>query len=138
MGIAIQSRDRKVLKFVFSYRVVTFDQIFRRFFTGLHVSAASRRVRKLVADKLLKDIPSHRRGYLINCLGVTEKGLKVVCEDWGFEIDRPHIDSESPIHDFHLAEVGLRFEALTLFKGMFPENLLQSSTVFENDPTFRN
>ncbi len=138
MGIAIQSRDRKVLKFVFSYRVVTFEQISRKFFAKSHFTIASRRVRKMVEERLLKQIPSHKDGRLIKCLGITEKGLKLVCEDWEFEIDNPYFKSESPIHDFHLAELGTRFESLTLFEHFYPENLLQSSTAFQGDPMFRD
>lgn len=63
----------------------------------------------------------------------SEKSYELVRHHWGFEIDKPLYKSESLTHDMHIVDVALRFEKLTQFRKLLPENLLQSSSSLIHD-----
>ena len=138
MKIVIQHRDREILKHAFTFRVVTYRQVEQKFFRAKKDSAARRRIRKLCAVHLLQANHILCGKKSVKCLGLTEKGWNYIKKDWPFEIDRPHFKSESPEHDFRLAEVHSRFEKLKLYAEFFSENLLQSSSVLKDSPEFRD
>ena len=135
-----QQRDLEILKFVFASRVVTREQLERNFFADRHCSAAGKRLRKLV-----------RYGYLNVGIGMfypsstvtkyyapTEKTAEAVARLWDFEIDRPHIKSESPGHDIRMAELAIRLRRLPNFSFFVSENQLQSSSDLKDDLIVRD
>jgi hypothetical protein len=131
MKIVIQQRDREILKYVFTFRVVTYDQVRRKFFSENKDSAARKRIRELRAVKLLRSSYIEYNQKAVKCISLTEKGWGLIARSWPFEIDRPYLKSESPGHDFRLAEVHLCFEKLKLYEDFLSENLLQSSSVLK-------
>lgn len=138
MAIDIQPRDLKIMRHVFAHRVLTYDQVRRKFFPKSFETVARNRIRKLAKHGYLRSFGAERDGALIRCLSVTEKAWPLISEKWGFDIDSPHFRSESIEHDFRLAEIALRFEGLKSFVRFLPENLLQSSSALAADPLFRD
>ncbi len=138
MRIEIQHRDREILKHIFKFRVVTYQQIERKFFATNKDSAARRRIRKLCAVHLLQAGFVFRGRKSVKCLSLTEKGWNYIVEGWPFKIDRPHFKSESQEHDFRLAEIHSSFEKLKLYVDFFSENMLQSSSVLKDSPEYRD
>lgn len=138
MKIVVQHRDREILKYVFVFRVVTYDQVRRRFFPANKDSAARRRIRRLCDVDLLRAFFVQRDKKPVKCLGLTEKGWSVIARSWSFEIDRPHFQSESAEHDIRLAGIHSRFEKLTLYADFLSENVLQSSSVLKDKPEYRD
>lgn len=138
MKAQIQRRDREILKYVFMFRAVTYDQVKSRFFAANKDSAARRRVRKLCSVHLLRAFYVNGENKPVKCVGLTEKGWSAIAPGWSFEIDRPHFQSESPEHDIRLARVVSRFEKLSLYADFLSENVLQSSSVLKDRPEFRD
>lgn len=138
MPIDIQLRDRRIMRHVFAHRVVTYDQVRRKFFAKSFETVARNRIRKLVKYGYFRSFGAERGGILIRCLSLTEKSWPFISENWGFDVDNPHFRSESVEHDFRLAEIALRFEGLQSFLRFLPENLLQSSSALAADPLYRD
>lgn len=138
MKAQIQRRDHEILKYVFTFRVVTYDQVRRRFFAANRDSAARRRIRKLCSVHLLRAFYVHNEKRPVKCIGLTEKGWNTIARGWSFEIDRPHFQSESAEHDIRLARVHSRFEKLSLYADFLSENVLQSSSALKDKPEFRD
>ena len=138
MKIVVQHRDREILKYAFVFRVVTYDQVRRRFFAANKDSAARRRIRRLCAVHLLRAFFVQRDKKPVKCLGLTEKGWSVIARSWSFEIDRPHFQSESAEHDIRLAEIHSRFEKLNLYANFLSENVLQSSSALKDKAEYRD
>lgn len=138
MKILVQHRDREILKYAFVFRLVTYDQVKRRFFAVNKDSAARRRIRRLCAARLLRAFFVSRGTKPVKCLGLTDKGWSIIARSWSFEIDRPHFQSESAEHDIRLAAIHSRFEKLKLYANFFSENLLQSSSVLKDKAEYRD
>lgn len=138
MAIEIQPRDLKIMRFAFAFRVVTYNQIRRKFFATNHDSAARNRINLLCKHGYLKSIGTDSNGFLHKCVSPTEKSWDMIAKGWGHDLDRPHFRSESGEHDFRLAELSLKFEKLTLFRNIVTENLLQSSTALANNPHYKD
>ncbi len=133
MSLVLQARDKKILKFVYEQRVVSFEQISRVFFAGNHKSIPSRRLMVL-----------RKEGYLcmdiIMCgeigkryFGSTPKGFKEIRSSWSFDVDRPLYKSESVAHDLCIVDFVLKLWRLKQFGKFYSENLLQSSTDLAED-----
>ena len=138
MAIEIQPRDLRIMRHVFAHRVLTYDQIGRRFFPRNYETVARNRIRKLVKHGYFRSFGAEKKERLIRCLSLSEKSWPLISEKWGFDVDNPHFRSESAEHDFRLAEVALKFEVLQSFVRFLPENLLQSSSTLASDPLFRD
>lgn len=138
MKLMLQERDRKILKFVFMFRVVTYDQIRRKFFAASDSSAPRRRIAELCDAHLLKADFVHFRKRPVKCVSLTEKGWEHIADTWSFTIDQPHFKSESAEHDVRLAETHSRFERLSLYADFLSENLLQSSSVLNDTAEYRD
>jgi hypothetical protein len=138
MPVIIQPRDRRIMRHVFAHRVVTYDQVRRKFFPTNFETVSRKRIRKLVKHGYFRSSGAEYHGQLVRVLSLTEKSWPLIAEKWGFEVDKPYFRSESAEHDFRLAEIGLRFEKLTLFARFLPENLLQSSSFLASDPLYRD
>lgn len=138
MAFAIQKRDIQILKYAFSFRVVTYEQIIRRYFPKSDESAAYRRIRALCAEGFLKQefVPLGNRA--IKSVAATEWAWPTISEHWSIEIDSPHFKSESPFHDIRMADIAARFERLTSFRSLMTENLLQSSSALAENPMYRD
>ena len=138
MAVNIQTRDRRIMEFAFSFRVVTYGQIRRKFFAKNYESASRNRIRSLVNHGYLRSISSEFENQLIRSVSINEKSWPLIAGKWGFEVDKPYFRSESIEHDFRLAEIGLRFEKLKLFDQFLPENLLQSSSYLAAHSLYRD
>ncbi len=138
MAIDIQPRDRRIMRHVFAHRVLTYDQVRRKFFPKSFETVARNRIRKLVKHGYFRSFGAERNGVLIRCLSLTEKSWPLISEKWSCDVDHPHFRSESVEHDFRLADVALKFEGLQSFVRFLPENILQSSSVLAADPLFRD
>lgn len=138
MGLAIQKRDIQILKYVFSFRVVSYEQIQRRLFPKSHASAARRRIRALCEENFLRQEFTAVSNKVVRCVSVTDKAWPFISGLWTFEIDSPYFKSESPNHDIRLAEVASRFERLTSFRSLVTENLLQSASALLENPIYRD
>lgn len=134
----LQDRDLEILKFAFKFRVVTYDQIRRKFFAASDSSAPRRRLTELCDVHLLKADFVHFKKRPVKCVSLTEKGWDRIAASWPFTVDRPHFKSESPEHDLRLAEIHLRFERLSLYADFLSENLLQSSLALLDTPEYRD
>lgn len=138
MAIEIQPRDLKIMRHVFAHRVLTYDQISRRFFPKNYETVARNRIGKLVQHGYFRSFGAEKKKRLVRCLSLAEKSWPLISKKWGFEVDSPHFRSESVEHDFRLVEVALKFEGLQSFVRFLPENLLQSSSVLASDSIFRD
>lgn len=138
MKIAIQQRDREILRYTFTFRVVTYNQVRHKFFISNKDSAARRRIRKLCAVHLLRAFYVFQGEKPVKCLSLTEKGWNVIARSWSFEIDHPYFQSESAEHDIRLAEIHSRIKNLSLYADFLSENLLQSSSFLKDKPEYRN
>lgn len=133
MSIILQERDRKILKFIYAYRVVSVAQIQRRYFAKTFRTVGPRRIRQLANEGLLQSFVTGEGPNVYNCLRLTEKGQQATSEHWNVEIDNPLLKSESPIHDLRVAQLAESFERLSTFNSLFTENLMQSSTALSDD-----
>lgn len=68
MKIILQERDLEILKFVFKFRVVTYDQIRRKFFAASDSSAPRRRIVELCDVHLLKADFVHCKKRPVKCV----------------------------------------------------------------------
>ena len=112
MSIQLQPRDVAILKDVFRFRVKSYEQIRAQFFLGRHETICYERLREL-----------SKAGYL-NCFShvvdnrsqkyveTTAAAWKVIRNAFKYEMDHPHLKSESPLHDIRFADVVARFEKL--------------------------
>lgn len=133
MAMEVQERDVGILKYVFANRVVSYEQIVRRFFPNCHKTAGHRRIRKLCREGLLEVSVILIGKMPLFYVELTEKAWPIISHEWPFYIDRPHFKSESPLHDMRMGEIVPLFEKLTTFRTFLSENLLQSSTDFTED-----
>lgn len=138
MAIELQPRDIQIMKFAFTFRVVTYGQVRKKFFSKSHASTARDRTHLLCKYGYLKSMSNESNGHLHKCVRPTEKAWSVIANSWDYDIDRPHFMSESIEHDFRLAEVSMKLERLELFKGIVTENLLQSSSYLASHPHYRD
>lgn len=138
MKVELQPRDIQILKFVFACRVASYDQIFRRHFSGIKYEVARRRLRKLGVAGFIKISVLELFGKSLRVVQPLPKIWPYICEKWPLHVDVPHFKSESLEHDVRLTEVFMRLEKLKSFKSYFTENLLQSSTTLAEDPRFRD
>ena len=138
MGIEIQARDLKIMRYVFAHRVMTYAQVQRKFFQNTFETVARNRIQKLVKNGYFRSFGAERNGELIRCLSLAEKSWPLISQKWGFEVDKPYFVSESIEHDFRLVEIAMKFEELRSFVRFLTENLLQSSSALAADPLFRD
>lgn len=136
MAIHIQPRDIRIMRQVFTLRVMTYDQVRRKFFADCYETVARNRLQKLIKYGYFKSFGMEIRGTFVRCLRLTEKAWPIISEKWSFHVDCPHFKSESIEHDVRLGEVILKFEKLDLFERYFSENILQSSSTLKQDPVF--
>lgn len=136
MPMSIQLRDLQILKFVYTQRVATYNQISRRFFAGKHSTLVERCLRRHREANYLTPYPI-RIGKKINqYVEVTAKGFELIKESWDFDVDNPLFKSESPLHDINLNEIIFKLEGLKSFKMFYSENILQSSSSLKADLIF--
>lgn len=138
MKIEIQPRDIEILRFVFKFRVVTYDQIRRKFFASRHESASRNRIRALAKSGFVRTFPKEADGLFYKCVCLTKEAWPLIRESFPFEVQTPYFESESPEHDHRIAEIAMRFEKLSLYEDMVTENLFQSSEEFKSQPEFRD
>jgi len=135
MSLELQPRDVELVRFVYAHRVVSYSQIWRKFFSDRHKTTVSHRLKRLRNDGFIKSaMMPIKAGYAERYFMPSEKAYEVVRHSWGFEIDRPLYKSESIVHDLHMVDLAIRMERLTQFNKLLPENLLQSSTALIQDP----
>ncbi len=134
MALELQKRDVELVRFVYAHRVVSYSQIWRKFFADRTIGTISPRLKRLTKEGYLKSAMMPIRGhYAERYFMPSEKSYELVRHHWGFEIDRPLYKSESIVHDMHLADLAIRMEKLTQFNKLLPENLLQSSSALIQD-----
>ena len=138
MAVDIQPRDRRIMRHVFSFRVMSYGQVRSKFFPKRFETVARNRINKLVKGGYFRTFVAEKDGKNASCLGLAEKSWPLIAEKWDFEVDKPHFRSESIEHDLRLVDVALKFESLKLFEKFYPENVLQSSSSLAADPRFRD
>lgn len=74
----LQERDREILKFAFKFRVVTYDQIRRKFFAASDSSDPRRRISELCDVHLLKADFIYFKKRPVKCVKLTEKGWNYI------------------------------------------------------------
>jgi len=135
LEIGLTKRDIEMCMYIFENRVATSDQLRRRFFpkNKEHTSAARNRILKLCRQELLRPCVAMANHKIIRYYEIAKEVFPFVCERWGFEIDDPKFHSESPYHDIRLNEIRSVFERFKLFEKYYPENMLQSSSVLQDE-----
>ena len=128
MGFRLQARDVAILKDVFRYRVQSYEQIRTRLFADAHCTACSRRIRALCAAGYLKSFSHVVGDRSYRYVETTDRGWLAVRNQFTYDMNRPHLKSESPLHDIRFADVASRFEELGCLAEFWPENLIRSST----------
>jgi hypothetical protein len=121
--------------YVFENRVATIDQLHRKFFphTNKESAASRNRIRMLYRSGYLKPCVTMVDQQVYRYYEVTEQAFHLIKERWRIEIDKPKFRSESPYHDIRLNELRSVFERLKLFEKYYPENMLQSSSVLQDE-----
>ena len=138
MAVTIQPRDLDIFKYVFAFRVVSYEQIRRKFFAGVHPTAAYSRLRKLCKANYLRSFPLAAGATSTMHVSLREKAWPSIENLWGFEVDSPRFKSDSLDHDVRLAEIHSRLERLRLYRNYLSENLLQSSTFLATNQNYRD
>lgn len=138
MKLVLQNRDREILKYAFTFRVVTYEQIRKRYFSTNKDSAARKRIRDLCNAKLLTSFFIQPNKKPVKCVSLNANAWKHIVEKWDFDIDQPLFKSESPDHDVRLAEVHSKFESLTLYSDFKTENIMQSAPSLASNPEYRD
>jgi hypothetical protein len=138
MTLVIQKRDLNILRYVYSFRIVSYEQIRQRYFPKNKDSAARRRIRALCHAHFLKRGSQTVNDRSVATVTLTERGWEMIKDKWKFEVDRPYFKSESPEHDLRLAALHARFEKLSIFGSFMTENLLQSSSFLASHDLYRN
>ena len=134
MSLQLQPRDVAILKDVFRFRVKSYEQIRSQFFSDANPTACFRRLRKLCDAGYLKGFSHVVGNKSQKYVETNDLGWKAIRNAFKYEMDHPHLKSESPFHDIRFAEVASRFEKLGCFAEIWLENLLQSSTSLSEMP----
>lgn len=134
----LQRRDIEILKRVFAFRVMTYNQIQKIFFSRKDSSISRRRIRRLCEKGFLHPSFVSNGPVVEKAVTCSEKSWQSIVNGWDFEINSPLFKSESPNHDIRVADVSFRFERLKSFCSFLPENLLQSSSALADDPSYHD
>ncbi len=124
--VQITERDRKVMKFAFEQRAISYDQIRCRLFESTKRPTVQYRLGRLVRDGYLSKIGIPSGGSLELIYGLTEKGFNVVRKDYRFEITQAYFKSDSYLHDVALTDIRTRLEKSAMFEDYISENMLQA------------
>jgi hypothetical protein len=126
--LILQKRDIEILKFVYTFRVASVAQLVKRFFGGAFRTVGIRRIKRLARAGFL-NLDGHFNGKKAGLHArLTNEGWKHISHSFGFEIDKPHLHSESPAHDLRVCEMAVQLEKLSTFERLITENILESAS----------
>lgn len=131
MPIHLQERDRKMMAFVYAFRIAAVVQLHDRYFPGAHRSTSYARISLLLRAKLLRVVHVEYLDGVRKCVMLTEKGWEIIKNRFP-SVENPYLNTESPAHDMRLAAVGLNLLKLKTRRRLIMENELQSASEFRD------
>ena len=129
-GIRITPRDMNLFLFLFQYKCGTLSQLAKYPFDGASYKTTSIRVSQLVKSGHLIKKPFEGRGCWRSYYSLTDKSLVLVGEAVPYKLVRRQKESNHPIHDIELLEVGEWLRNSVPVEEFFTENILQCCEEF--------
>jgi hypothetical protein len=125
-GIEIVKRDIEILKDLFSYKVLSRDQIRDVYFSGSPRQVVNRRLKKLRSASLVRRINTDGDLRGKSVFSLTPKGFNLIDGSLGYVADKKRFKSDSIAHDLTLYDISKKMLSLDSVKSYWPENVLQS------------
>ena len=121
----LTERDRRLCEFLFRYKVATLKQVAKYPFKGTSYKATSLRLCRLIKEGYLKKKYLEEEKYGLFGYSLTNKVFPILEQRWDCEIHHQQTESENPVHDVTLVEIGERARKMFLVKEYLQENVLQ-------------
>ena len=131
IGVVLGERDFKIMQLLFENKIVSREQIGRRFFPNICKDTVNRRLRKLVDLGLLRRKRAFEGRLAIWGYSLTLDGLDKIKPKLPYEVKTRATRSECPLHDIALNDIRQAFEAKSIVQEYYPENVLQTRTDFK-------
>ena len=132
----VTNRDLDIFRFLFESKVATSQQISDKIFPGRHITAATRRLRKLSNLSLIRRKPINLRNRSITSYSLSEQGFSKYLAKTLPELSRKQLRSDSIEHDIVLCEIRSLFESYAKVTSFHTENMLQSLTDYSKSSKF--
>ena len=124
--ILLTARDMLTFRYLFNYKVMTVEQIWRYpFKEETDISNVRKRLRKFESEGLVKVQATIFQGKVQRYFSITKKALTILQENEGLELQRKQLESNSVVHDLVLVEIGECLKKTKSCLFYFPENELQ-------------
>lgn len=125
-GAAITSRDRKLLRVMFDYGILTSRQMSLWFFTGVRKTTVMRRLRRLEKGKYIRKRGTQPDGTAVYLIG--ETGAKYLGEG----LQHTTYPFHQIEHEIQVADLRWRLESLGVVKSWMTERTLRSEIMKRN------
>lgn len=120
------SRDLAILRFTFEQRVVSHKQISKRFFGTAKTSTVQFRLDALTRAGYLSKSVTLFGGVRTIIYSATHEAIRAISPNYGHEITKVNVKSDSVQHDLGLVNVRERLEKTKMMTTYLSENMLQS------------
>ncbi len=135
--VLITRRDRDLLKYIYLGKIATRQQIHRDIFNKAGLRTMQLRLQLLSNHGLIERRSFMKSNKAHYYYAVTKQSLPYVAQELGgLEIVRSE-KSENIQHDITLVDIRNIVLSKSQVVGYYPENLLQTCEVFQNDPKFK-
>ena len=130
--IFLQTRDRKILNFLFSNKLATVNQINTAVFKNVRTSYAYLRLAKLRdAGYIISDVTPYQ-SVIQQIYLLSSKGLNYLINYDGLDTHHTQIRSDSRVHDLALVDILQRLKNLDCMTKIVTENDLVGLVDYEN------
>lgn len=123
--VKITKRDFDLFFFLFKYKVGTIRQLATYPFEKASYSASRLRLNRLVKGGYLKRNVVDQYRLWRSYYSLTDKSFSLLADEMPYTIIRGQRDSNHPLHDLDLVDVGEWIKGRSLVEEYIPENLLQ-------------
>ena len=126
----ITKRDIKVLKAIFKNKVATLKQIHKAFFPNTNITNVARFMRRLKGSEYVLSRRYDMTKRSQNIYSITSKGLSLICEFLGLEVEFNSYKSSSILHDLELFNISEHFKKFQQVNKIYYESELQSNSIY--------
>lgn len=124
--LLLTARDMLTFRYLFNYKVMTVEQIWRYpFKKETDIGNVRKRLRKFESEGLVKVQATIFQGKIQRYFSITKKALTILKENEGLELQRKQLESNSVIHDLVLVEIGECLKRTNNCLFYYTENELQ-------------
>ena len=135
--VVLCERDRQIMHLLFENKVMSREQINKKFFPDVSSQTVNSRLRKIMRLGLIKRKPLELDHKVFYVYSLTQRGLAEIKPMLLYEIKAMRSSSECPLHDLSLNNIRVAFEAKNAVQNYYTENVLQTCTGFKSDRQFR-